>query len=117
MEGVVVEPGGGERLTAKTRVATIKLGRDELALVEFELEPGFRGPPVHAHDDQLDSFYVLEGEVEFVVEDDRMLLGPGSFVAAPPGVRHTFAGGPGRSRLLNLHAPSAGFHEWLRQVS
>jgi quercetin dioxygenase-like cupin family protein len=116
-EGVVVEPGGGERLTAKTRVATIKLGRDELALVEFELEPGFRGPPVHAHDDQLDSFYVLEGEAEFVVEDDRLLLGPGSFVAAPPGVRHTFAGGPGPSRVLNLHAPSAGFHEWLRQVS
>jgi hypothetical protein len=41
-------------------------------------------------------------------------MGAGSFVASPPGVVHTFTGGPGRSRLLNIHAPSCGFHDWLR---
>jgi mannose-6-phosphate isomerase-like protein (cupin superfamily) len=63
----------------------------------------------------VDSFYVLEGEAEFLVGDESVLLGPGSFVAAPPGVVHTFSGGPGRSRLLKVHAPSLGFHEWLRE--
>jgi hypothetical protein len=28
---------------------------------------------------------------------------------------HTFSGGPGRGRLLNVHAPSSGFHGWLRE--
>ena len=64
-----------------------------------------RGPfPPHSHDDHVDSFYVLEGEAEFLMEGEQLLLGTGSFVAAPPGVEHTFTGGPGRSRLLNVHA-------------
>jgi mannose-6-phosphate isomerase-like protein (cupin superfamily) len=45
-------------------------------------------------------------------------LGPGSFVAAPLGVVHTFGNpGPKPARVLNTHAPSVGFHEFLRRVS
>jgi mannose-6-phosphate isomerase-like protein (cupin superfamily) len=65
----------------------------------------------------VDSFYVVEGETEFLMGDEKLLLGAGSFVGAPPGVVHTFSGGPGPSRLLNVHAPSAGFHDWLRENS
>jgi quercetin dioxygenase-like cupin family protein len=114
-DAILLGAAEGERLAATTRVATIKVGRDELSLVEFELEPGFEGPEPHTHDDHVDSFYVLAGEVSFVMEHEELLLGPGSFVAAPPGVLHTFSGGPGRSRLLNVHAPSRGFHDWLRR--
>jgi mannose-6-phosphate isomerase-like protein (cupin superfamily) len=55
--------------------------------------------------------------VQFQFDDEITLLGPGSFVAAPLGQVHTFSSGPGRSRLLNIHAPSVGFHDWLRQVN
>jgi mannose-6-phosphate isomerase-like protein (cupin superfamily) len=112
---IVLHAAEGEQLTAPNRIASIKVGREELSLVEFELEPGFRGPAPHAHEDQVDAFYVLEGEAEFLVGDESLLLGPGSFVAALPEVVHTFSGGPSRSRLLNVHAPSLGFHEWLRE--
>jgi quercetin dioxygenase-like cupin family protein len=115
--GVLLGPAEGERLQGDRRVATIKVGLEELSLVEFELEPGYEGPEPHAHDDHVDSFYVLEGEAEFLVGEERLLLGAGSFVAAPPGAVHTFGPGPGRSRLLNVHAPSRGFHDWLRSVS
>jgi mannose-6-phosphate isomerase-like protein (cupin superfamily) len=117
-EAVVLGPGEGERLEADTRVATIKAGRDELSLVEFELEPGFEGPEPHAHRDQVDSFYVLEGNPQFLVGEEKIRLGAGSFVAAPIGVVHTFSNpGPERARLLNIHAPSNDFHEFLRKVS
>jgi quercetin dioxygenase-like cupin family protein len=116
-DAVLLGVGEGERLPGKRRVATIKIGREELSLIEFELEPGFEGPEPHIHDDQVDSFYVLEGEAEFLLEGEKLLLGAGSFVVAQPGVVHTFTGGPGRSRLLNVHAPSSGFHEWLRENS
>jgi quercetin dioxygenase-like cupin family protein len=117
-EALFWHPGGGERLVANNRVATIKVGRDELALIEFALEPGFDGPSAHSHDDHVDSFYVLEGEVDFLVGDEWMRLPAGSFVAAPIGVTHAFATHDGqRARVLNIHAPSTGFHERLRGES
>jgi quercetin dioxygenase-like cupin family protein len=117
-DAVVLGPGEGERLEGKKRVATIKAGRDELSLVEFEFEPGFEGPEPHSHDDHVDSFYVLEGEPEFLLGKEKIRLGAGSFVAAPTGVVHTFANpGPEHARLINVHAPSSGFHEFLLRVS
>ena len=115
-DAIHLNAGEGERLEGNKRIATIKIGREELSLVEFELEPGFEGPDPHSHDDHVDSFYVLEGEPEFLFGDDRIRLGPGSYVAAPIGIVHTFGNpGPGRARLLNIHAPSRGFHEFLRR--
>jgi quercetin dioxygenase-like cupin family protein len=116
IEAVYLRPGEGERLDRGDRVATIKLGRDELALIEFEMVPGYEGPTPHAHDDHIDSFYVLDGEPEFLMDGERMRLGPGSYVAAPIGVVHAFSNPGSRpARLLNVHAPSTGFHERLRQ--
>ena len=65
-DAVLLGRGEGELLNGPNRVATIKIGREELALIEFELEPGFEGPDPHAHDDHVDSFYVLDGEVTFL---------------------------------------------------
>jgi len=114
-EAVFWRPGEGERLASNNRVATIKTGREELALIEFELHDGFEGPDPHAHDDHVDSFYVLEGEVDFLVGDEWLRLPARSFVAAPPGITHAFANRDGQhARLLNIHAPSTGFHERLR---
>jgi quercetin dioxygenase-like cupin family protein len=114
-DAVVLHAGEGERLVSEHRTAWIKIGRDELAMVELEIGPAFEGPSPHSHDDHVDSFYVLDGEAEFQMEDQTLLLGAGSFVAAPRGVEHGFTAGPGRARLLNVHAPSAGFHESMRR--
>jgi mannose-6-phosphate isomerase-like protein (cupin superfamily) len=115
-DAIALAPGDGERLEANNRIATIKIGRSELSFVEFDLGPGFTGPDPHAHDDHIDSFYVVDGTPEFLVGDTRLRLGAGSFVAAPIGVVHTFSNpGPERARLLNVHAPSRGFHEFLRR--
>jgi len=117
-DAVFWRPGEGERLAANNRVATIKTGREELTLIEFELHRGFEGPDPHAHDDHVDSFYVLDGEVDFLVGDEWIRLPAGSFVAAPMGVTHAFANRDGQhARLLNIHAPSTGFHDRLREMS
>ncbi|HEU5213303.1 MAG TPA: cupin domain-containing protein [Gaiellaceae bacterium] len=113
-EAVALQPGEGEALPGATLFPTIKVGRDELSIVEFRLEPEFTGPEPHVHEDHVDSFYVIEGETEFVSGDEVLVLGAGSFIAAPPRVRHTFRSLGRRSRVLNVHAPSRGFHDWLR---
>ena len=70
---------------------------------------GFRVVP-HSHSDHVDSFDVLEGEAEFVMGDETVLGGPGSYVAAPIGVVHGFRNaGDGELRMLNVHAPNTGF--------
>ena len=66
---------------------------------------------MHTHADEDDAFYVLEGELTFVVEDAELVAGPGTFVLVPPGVVHTFANRSDRvARFVNIHAP-AGFDE------
>jgi quercetin dioxygenase-like cupin family protein len=114
-EAVVVPPGDGERLTGEKRVAYIKASLPKLTLSVFELEPGFEGPEPHQHEDHVDSFYVLEGDIEFVLGDEAMRAGPGTFFAAPPGIVPTFTNpGPAGARLLNMHSPDAGFADFLR---
>ena len=114
---ILLHAGEGERLATNQRVATIKIGREELSVIEFELEPSFDGADLHVHDDHTDAFYVLEGEVVFQVGEAKSVGGPGTFVAATPGVAHTFTNGREGARLLNIHAPSTNFHERLRELS
>jgi quercetin dioxygenase-like cupin family protein len=110
----VTGPGEGDRLESDTRVATVKVGRDELAFVEFELRPGFEGPHAHIHKRHVDAFYVVAGEPHFQAGDETVRGEPGMLVAAPPGVVHSFSNpGPMPARLVNIHAPSCGFHEYL----
>ena len=48
------------------------------------------GPPLHVHDEQDDTFFVLEGVLAVQVGDELFDLGSGDFATVPPGVPHTF---------------------------
>ena len=75
------------------------------------IQPRREGPPLHAHDVEDDAFYVLEGELTFVLDAEEVVAGPGTFVLVPPGDVHTFANRSDRvARFVNIHAP-AGFDE------
>jgi quercetin dioxygenase-like cupin family protein len=117
-DAVVVLPGEGESVPGNHRDFVVKAELPELEMIEFECEPEFEPVPPHVHPDKVDSFYVLEGELEFAVEGETLRAGPGAYVAAPPGVRHGFRNpGPGSARFLNIHAPSDGFIERVRLAS
>ena len=88
----------------------------QFEVVELRFGPDFGGVDAHAHQDFVDSFYVLAGEAEFLVGGETFRAGPGSFVAAPPGVTHGFRNATdGELRMLNVHAPNVGFAQSLRQ--
>jgi mannose-6-phosphate isomerase-like protein (cupin superfamily) len=48
------------------------------------------GPPLHVHQEQDDTFFVLEGVLTVQVGDELFEIGPGDFATVPPGVPHTF---------------------------
>jgi quercetin dioxygenase-like cupin family protein len=112
MEGpVVLGPGEGERVGENV----VKAARPELSLIELELSPGGEVQP-HLHRGHSDSFYVLEGEVEFRTGDEIVSATAGSFVLSPAGVVHSFRNvSDAPARLLNLHTPG-GFVEYRREL-
>lgn len=117
MDGIVIRPGGGEKVAREHRHHTILAELPELEVVELRFGLDFEGVDAHSHADHVDSFYVLEGEAEFLMGDETVRLEPGGYVAAPVGVVHGFRNvGGGELRMLNLHAPNVGFAGRLRQA-
>ncbi len=118
MDGIVAGPDGGESLRRGPRAHRILVELPELEVIELCFGPDFPGVDPHSHDDHVDSFYVLEGEAEFVVGEEVVRAGPGTYVAAPVGAVHGFRNaGPGELRMLNIHAPNTGFADRLRRDS
>jgi quercetin dioxygenase-like cupin family protein len=110
-EPIALPAGEGELVGT----SVVKAARPELSLLEFEVRPG-GGVSPHFHKLHSDSFYVLEGELEFHVGDEVLVGGAGTYVLAPPGVVHFFRNVSGRpARCLNLHTPG-GFVEYRREL-
>jgi quercetin dioxygenase-like cupin family protein len=115
---VVAGPGDGERLVSGNRVVLLKCDLPDLCVVEWALDGPFDGPDLHRHDRQVDSFYVLDGELDLTIEESAHTADPDTLASIPRGVRHTFAhSGDGKARVLNLRAPAGGFADFLRRAS
>ena len=106
-EPIIVPPGQGHRVgNVEFLARTADTPRFNFGIIE--IAPG-RELEQHVHDQEDDSFYILEGEMIFLFGDDSATAPPGTFVLAPPGVVHGFRNdGKEPVRMLNIHAP-AGF--------
>jgi quercetin dioxygenase-like cupin family protein len=115
MQAIISRPGDGERFVRANRTVTIRLDRPELSIHEIEFDTTFEVAG-HTHT-YVDAMYVLHGQVEFLDHDDYVPAAPGTLIAAPPGACHGFRNpGPGRARVLVLHAPDGGFAEVIRET-
>lgn len=114
---VLLGPGEGELLEGGKRKLYVRYEGPEYEVLEFFCEPGFGPVDPHVHEGHVDSFYVLEGQVDFTIGEEVVRAGPGTWVAAPPGVRHGFAiPGPENAHFLNIHAPGSGFIDRVRNA-
>lgn len=120
MTGEVLGPDEGERTSDRSqRTVVIKADREEFTLTWSRYEPGQSGPDSHIHREHADCFYLLEGELLFVVGpgDQPETAGAGTFVLVPPMVVHTFRNeGSDTAHFLNVHAPGCGFGDYLRAL-
>jgi quercetin dioxygenase-like cupin family protein len=104
---IIVPPGQGSRVgNVEFLARTADTPRFTFGIIDFA--PG-RELEAHVHDDEDDAFYILEGELTFLLDDGPVAAPPGTFVLVPPGVRHGFRNdGDVAVKILNIHAP-AGF--------
>jgi uncharacterized cupin superfamily protein len=110
-QATVLESGQGTVLAARGSAMFFKATRAStngaFSLMERTLPPGGRKPPPHIHTNCEEAFYVLDGEVEFSLDETTVVGRPDTFVLVPGGVAHTFGNaGTAQARLLVIHAPA-----------
>ena len=98
-------PAGNVPRARGDRVVRVRAGAED------------RRRPPHIHREHVDSFYVLEGELELMVDSQTVHAHPGDLVHAPPTVVHAFKNSSdGRLRFINLHTPGMRFDEYIRKM-
>lgn len=98
----------------------VKLGaaqsNGELTLIE-DIVPADSGPPLHVHEKENETYYVLDGEFEFVCGEDHVTGGRGTFVFARRGLPHRFKNiGSTPGRILVGFTP-AGIEQYFTEVA
>lgn len=79
-------------------------------LVECTVPPGAGAPPNH-HAGETEGFFVLGGQIGFMIDGKEILAGEGDFISIPDGAVHAFqAVGDTPARLLILNSPG-NMHE------
>ena len=110
---VLREPKDAERQGS----GAIRLTLDDIYMSEYTLEPGSEPGAPHYHARHSDTFYVLEGELEFVIDGETVRATAGTVLAAPRGAIHAFPVAiGGTARFLNLHTPG-GFERYIRELT
>jgi mannose-6-phosphate isomerase-like protein (cupin superfamily) len=115
-------PGGGRRsLWVLGELLTYKVSSQQTggaySLFEVTTQPG-AGPPPHVHHREDESFYVLEGEFEFLSgEDTPLRVGAGSLLYVPKGTLHSHENvGEGVGRILLTQTPGGLYEYFFEEV-
>jgi len=115
-----VSPGEGKSFwTVGGHMATFKATSEDTGgaytITEETWPPQVRPPP-HIHHTQEETFYVLEGEMEFITDGVTTRAAAGSLVRIPRGVLRDYKNvGSEPARVLVLFAPG-GFEGFFAEV-
>ena len=86
--------------------------------MEFVLPTGCVAPPPHVHPHQVESYEVVEGTIDVLIDGEWSTLVEGETASVPLGAEHTFRNRSGEvSRVLNRHQPAVGFEDFIERVS
>lgn len=112
-EGRTVQMPGKELVTRK--VAAGQTG-GAYSLFEVTVPPDAGSQPhIQHHEDEC--FYVLEGNFEFLHEDDEIEAVPGSLIYIPKGNLHAFKNsGTTTGRLLVLQTPGGVYERYVEEI-
>jgi quercetin dioxygenase-like cupin family protein len=87
----------------------------QYALWEAVVPPG-GGPPPHTHSREQEWFYILDGQITFVVDNKRVVAGAGTFTNMPIGVQHAFKNETDRPARMLISVTPAGLEKMFFEV-
>ena len=85
------------------------------AMWEAIVPPG-GGPPPHVHSREEEGFFILEGEITFTVNGERMLAKAGTFANMPVGTPHSFKNESDRPAKMLISVAPAGLEQMFFEV-
>ena len=85
-------------------------------LAEATVPPG-GGPPPHYHTREEESFYVLEGEINFTVEKQTIIGTAGTFVQVPRRTPHSFKNNSGTPARMLIQCSPSGFDKFMAEFA
>jgi len=118
---VVLSPGEGKMVRFLGNEMVLKVvpadTGGQFSLCEFTIQGGFGGPPPHVHHGHEETFYVVEGRLNFRIDGREIEAPAGTFAHVPRGTGHTFWN-PGETpaKLLAVFTP-AGYEKYFEDVS
>jgi quercetin dioxygenase-like cupin family protein len=92
-DAVVLEAGQGRSVSLRGTEVAFKIESDRAggaSSTEWTAQPGF-DTGVHVHRRLEETWYVIDGELEFRVGDETFTARTGAWVFVPPQVPHAFA--------------------------
>ena len=85
-------------------------------LMIAETPAQMQGPPPHLHHSYKESFLIVEGEMEFMVNGEIRQVKAGESVDIPPGTLHTFSNKSDQPcKWINIHSPK-GFRDFFEEM-
>jgi quercetin dioxygenase-like cupin family protein len=77
------------------------------SLIHLEASPGF-ATPYHLHHMEDEAFYVLDGELTFIWDGKKTVLGAGGYIFLPRGVGHGFRCSSEKDSHVLIHVIPGG---------
>jgi quercetin dioxygenase-like cupin family protein len=74
------------------------------------------GPPPHIHSREEEGFYVLEGEITFTINGERIVAKAGTFANMPVGTPHSFKNESDRPAKMLICVAPAGLEKMFFEV-
>ena len=92
--GELISAGEGKTFPVRDSRITVKVRGDDTEnkyeILEFTMPPGFASSH-HVHQRMEQAYYVLEGELEFKLNEQTVRARAGDLVRVPTGVAHAFS--------------------------
>lgn len=85
------------------------------AMFEAIVPPG-GGPPPHIHSREEESFLILEGEIVFTVDGERIIATAGTFANMPVGSLHSFKNATDKTARMIISVAPAGLEKMFLEV-
>src|SRR5262245_4341940 len=96
-------------------LATGEETNGKYALFEAIVGPG-GGPPPHVHRREEEGFYILEGEITFTVNGERIVATAGMFANVPVGTLHSFKNETSQPAKMLISVAPAGLEKMFLEV-
>jgi quercetin dioxygenase-like cupin family protein len=97
-------------------VATGEDTNGKFALIEAIVSPG-GGPPPHVHSREDEGFYILEGEIAFTINGERLVATAGMFANLPVGTPHSFKNESNKPAKMLVSVAPAGLEKMFMEIA